>query len=60
MENAARIVVCGRQTFLVGNDIFTCADHKLSGANDSDDGEDSKRNCEITLVVVIIINQAAV
>lgn len=57
-ENTAGIFASGRDAFLVGNDVLTCGDEKLSGTNYPYDREDTYRHGKISSVVIVIIQIA--
>ena len=50
-ENTARIVVAGFNAFLVGNRIFCGIDSELRSANKTNDGENTERNGQYTVIL---------
>lgn len=59
-ENAAGIIVGGRNALLIGNNVLGSRDYKLTCANNSHDGENTDGYCQKSSVVIVVVTEIAV
>lgn len=58
-EYTARVIVGGRDTFLVGNHVFACGNNELTGTHDPDNRENAERYSKVSFFI-FLIDQVAV